>query len=48
MYMHFLIEGETVRGCLTDLPEDDFAACVLGNDDKCDICNGNNCNRQVR
>ncbi|XP_068147667.1 G surface protein, allelic form 168 [Drosophila tropicalis] len=40
-------DNSTTRGCLYDLSQNDFAACLLGNDSNCDICNENGCNRKV-
>uniref|UniRef100_A0A1I8NLT5 DUF753 domain-containing protein n=1 Tax=Stomoxys calcitrans TaxID=35570 RepID=A0A1I8NLT5_STOCA len=39
--------GQTERGCLTDLPEDEFAPCVLGDSEQCTACTGNGCNREI-
>ncbi|XP_073835559.1 uncharacterized protein [Musca autumnalis] len=39
--------GHTVRGCLTDLPDDEFASCILGTNDNCGACSGDGCNREI-
>lgn len=46
-YSKLLESGTTERGCLTDLPADDFAACVLGTDKNCGVCNEDGCNREI-
>ncbi|XP_034108700.1 uncharacterized protein LOC117570904 [Drosophila albomicans] len=40
-------EGATIRGCLFDLPQTDFANCLLGNDPNCEICSEDGCNREI-
>ncbi|KAH8300340.1 hypothetical protein KR044_013243 [Drosophila immigrans] len=40
-------EGATIRGCLFDLPQTDFANCLLGNDPNCQICAQDGCNREI-
>ncbi|XP_065369864.1 uncharacterized protein LOC135962058 [Calliphora vicina] len=46
-YSKLTTSGTTERGCLTDLPDDDFVACILGNDKNCGVCNENGCNREI-
>lgn len=42
------VNGETTeRGCLSDLIGDEFYNCLIGADEKCKICEGNNCNEDV-
>ncbi|TMW41971.1 hypothetical protein DOY81_012947, partial [Sarcophaga bullata] len=36
-YSKLTDSGATERGCVTDLPADEFADCVLGNDKNCDL-----------
>uniref|UniRef100_A0A1A9X3I3 DUF753 domain-containing protein n=1 Tax=Glossina brevipalpis TaxID=37001 RepID=A0A1A9X3I3_9MUSC len=40
-------DGVTQRGCLFNLPEDDFVSCVLNTNENCEICSGDNCNREI-
>ncbi|KAH8370174.1 hypothetical protein KR093_002479 [Drosophila rubida] len=40
-------EGATIRGCLFDLPQADFANCLLGKDPNCEICAKDGCNREI-
>ncbi|KAL9919499.1 uncharacterized protein ACN427_001451 [Glossina fuscipes fuscipes] len=40
-------DGVTERGCLFTLPEDDFVSCVLNTNENCEICTGDNCNREI-
>lgn len=40
-------DGVTERGCLFSLPEDEFVSCVLNTNENCEICSGDNCNREV-
>lgn len=39
--------GDTERGCLSELEGDVFYNCLTGADEKCKICEGNNCNDEV-
>ncbi|XP_061395167.1 uncharacterized protein LOC133330774, partial [Musca vetustissima] len=39
--------GTTERGCLTDLTDNDFVACILGTDENCKACSGDGCNREI-
>ncbi|XP_030560364.1 uncharacterized protein LOC115762327 isoform X2 [Drosophila novamexicana] len=40
-------DGATIRGCLFDLPQSEFAACLLGNDSNCEVCAEDGCNREI-
>ncbi|XP_030375094.1 G surface protein, allelic form 156 [Scaptodrosophila lebanonensis] len=40
-------DGSTNRGCLYDLEPTEFAACLLGTDENCSVCNENGCNREI-
>ncbi|XP_037949168.1 uncharacterized protein LOC119680432 [Teleopsis dalmanni] len=46
-YSKLASDGSTIRGCVADLPEDDFVGCVLGTDENCGLCADNACNRQI-
>ncbi|EDW00880.1 GH20775 [Drosophila grimshawi] len=40
-------DGSTIRGCLYDLPQAHFAGCLLGNDENCEVCEKDGCNRDI-
>ncbi|ALC40954.1 CG13492 [Drosophila busckii] len=40
-------DGSTTRGCLYDLDQDEFAACLLGMDENCEVCGEDGCNREI-
>ncbi|KAI8035903.1 hypothetical protein M5D96_011334 [Drosophila gunungcola] len=40
-------DGSTNRGCLYDLDQSEFAACLLGNDANCSVCSVDGCNREI-
>ncbi|KAH8327097.1 hypothetical protein KR074_002710 [Drosophila pseudoananassae] len=40
-------DGATTRGCLYDLGQSEFAACLLGTDANCSVCSTDGCNREV-
>ncbi|KAH8401800.1 hypothetical protein KR009_007921, partial [Drosophila setifemur] len=40
-------DGATTRGCLYDLGQSEFAACLLGTDANCSTCATDGCNREI-
>ncbi|XP_075154733.1 uncharacterized protein LOC142228233 [Haematobia irritans] len=46
-YTKLTENGHTERGCLTDLLENEFVDCVLGNNKNCGTCTGDGCNREI-
>ncbi|KAL7738265.1 hypothetical protein ACLKA6_006596 [Drosophila palustris] len=40
-------EGATIRGCLFDVPQAEYAACLLGTDPNCQVCQEGGCNREI-